>query len=84
MAMILKRMEFTPTVRGFRSTLRDSFPREVAEQALAHKIGGVEGDYRRSDALKKRRELMELWARYLDGGPGGGARQRTPEGRRRR
>jgi integrase len=73
MAMILKRMEIDATVHGFRSTFRDwvgdetSFPREVAEQALAHKVGGVEGDYRRSDALKKRRELMELWARYLDG-----------------
>ena len=47
-----------------------SFPREVAEQALAHAVGGVEGDYRRSDALKKRLELMELWARYLEGDPG--------------
>lgn len=75
MAMILKRMEVDATVHGFRSTFRDwvgdetSFPREVAEQALAHKVRGGEGDYRRSDALKKRRELMELWARYLDGAP---------------
>jgi hypothetical protein len=40
----------------------------VCEHALAHKVGDeTERAYRRSDALKKRRELMELWARYLDG-----------------
>jgi integrase len=72
MATLLKRMKAVATVHGFRSTFRDwvgdetSFPREVAEAALAHKVGGVEGDYRRSDALKKRRELMELWGRYLN------------------
>ena len=76
MLQVLKRMKVDVTVHGFRSTMRDwagdetSFPREVAEQALAHAVGGVEGDYRRSDALKKRRELMELWARYLEGDPG--------------
>jgi integrase len=58
------------TAHGFRSSFRDwagdetHFPREVIEQALAHTIGGVEGDYRRSDAFKKRRELMGAWAMY--------------------
>jgi integrase len=76
MRLVLKRMKVDVTVHGFRSTMRDwagdetSFPREVAEQALAHKVGGVEGDYRRSDALKKRRQLMEQWAHYLSGDPG--------------
>jgi hypothetical protein len=46
------------------------FRRELAEHALAHKVKGVERAYRRSDALKKRRKLMELWARYLDGDRG--------------
>jgi len=62
------------TVHGFRSAFRDfagdetSFPREVAEQALAHKVGdATERAYRRSSALEKRRELMQLWANYLDG-----------------
>jgi integrase len=61
------------TVHGFRSSFRDwagdetHFPREVIEQALAHVVGGVEGDYRRGDALKKRRELMDAWAAYCDG-----------------
>lgn len=58
------------TVHGMRSTFRDwcgdetSFPREVAEAALAHTVGGVEGDYRRSTALKKRAELMAQWCAF--------------------
>ncbi len=59
------------TVHGFRSSFRDwcgdktNFPREVAEAALAHKVGDeVERAYRRSDALEKRRRLMQEWADY--------------------
>jgi integrase len=59
------------TQHGMRSTFRDwagdctSFPREIAEAALAHKVGGdVERAYRRGDALDKRRELMAAWAEY--------------------
>jgi integrase len=66
------------TVHGFRSSFRDwcgeetSFPREVAEQALAHATGGaVEQAYRRGDALEKRRQLMEAWANNCEpGAPG--------------
>jgi integrase len=61
------------TVHGFRSSFRDwagnetSFPRELAEQALAHVIGDqAEQAYRRGDALERRRELMEAWARYIE------------------
>ncbi|GGD93676.1 integrase [Aureimonas endophytica] len=60
------------TVHGFRSTFRDwcgnetDYPREVAEQALAHSVGNeVERAYRRGDALEKRRQLMEAWSAYL-------------------
>jgi hypothetical protein len=73
MLTVLRRMKVDTTVHGFRSSFRDwagnetNFPREVCEHALAHK---AERAYRRSDALKKRRELMELWARYLDGDMG--------------
>jgi hypothetical protein len=36
--------------------------------ALAHKVGDeVEQAYRRGTALKKRRQLMEAWARYVEG-----------------
>jgi hypothetical protein len=53
---------------GFRSSLRDEtdFPREVCEGVLAHVVGGVEGAYRRSDVLEKRRALLEAWASYVD------------------
>jgi integrase len=69
------RMKVTnATIHGFRSTFRDwcgdktGFPREVAEVALAHKVGNeVEQAYRRSDALEKRRKLMQAWADYLTG-----------------
>jgi len=61
----------TVTVHGFRSSFRDwagnetHFPREIMETALAHAIGNqVEQAYRRSDALEKRRKLMEAWASY--------------------
>jgi hypothetical protein len=58
------------TVHGFRSCFRDwcgdetDTPREIAEQALAHKIGGVEGSYRRGTALQKRGLLMQAWATH--------------------
>jgi integrase len=70
MEMVLRRMKVQDaTVHGFRSSFRDwagnvsSFPREVVETALAHVIGDkAEQAYRRSDALEKRRRLMEAWA----------------------
>lgn len=73
MMMMLRRMKLGElSVHGFRSSFRDwcgdatSFPREVAEAALAHKVGNeVERAYRRSDALEKRRKLMQAWADYL-------------------
>ncbi|WP_395697884.1 hypothetical protein [Methylocella sp.] len=56
-------------VHGCRSSFRDwagnetHFARELAEAALAHVIGDkAEQSYRRSDALEKRRALMEAWA----------------------
>jgi len=75
MANLLKRMKIeNATVHGFRSSFRDwagdctSYPREVAEAALAHSVGDiVERSYRRSDALEKRRGLMQLWADYCGG-----------------
>jgi integrase len=77
MEMILRRMNVTDaTVHGFRSSFRDwggnvsNFPREIIETALAHVVGDkAEQAYRRSDALEKRRQLMEAWARYCEGTP---------------
>jgi integrase len=74
MEMMLRRMNvMNATVHGFRSSFRDwagnesNFPREITEAALAHVIGNkAEQAYRRSDALEKRRKLMESWASYCE------------------
>jgi integrase len=72
MEMMLRRMKVNDaTVHGFRSSFRDwagnetSYPRDLIETALAHVIGDkAEQAYRRSDALEKRRKLMDAWAEY--------------------
>src|SRR6195256_2793864 len=77
MEMVLRRMKIEDaTVHGFRSRFRDwagnvsNFPREITETALAHVIGDkAEQAYRRSDALEKRRKLMEAWAHYCEPKP---------------
>jgi integrase len=72
LANVIKRhTETRATTHGFRSTFRDwagdmtTFPREVAEMALAHVIDDeTEAAYRRGTALEKRRKLMDAWAAY--------------------
>jgi integrase len=61
----------TLTVHGFRSTFRDwaaevsSFPRELAESALAHVLNDkTEAAYQRGDLLEKRRTMMQAWADF--------------------
>ena len=64
-----------PTVLyGLRSSFRDwaaertSYPREMAEMALAHTVGSdVERAYRRTDMVEKRREMMEYWSQFCLG-----------------
>ncbi|MCF1707533.1 integrase arm-type DNA-binding domain-containing protein [Tabrizicola sp. J26] len=65
---------------GLRSTFRDwvaertSFPGEMAEVALAHRISNVvEAAYRRGDMIERRRAMMEGWSEFLaceSGSPG--------------
>jgi hypothetical protein len=69
MLMCLRRLKgkTQATVHGFRSSFRDwcadhGVPRELAEAALAHVTGGVEGAYYRSDVIDLRRDLMQRWA----------------------
>ena len=68
----LKAMGKEVTSHGFRSTFRDwagdetPFQREVAEMSISHTVKGVEAAYRRSDALEKRRALMDAWAQYCE------------------
>ena len=58
------------TVHGLRSSFRNwaaenGVDRAVAEAALAHIVGGVEGAYNRTDLVDRRRAVMEAWAEYL-------------------
>lgn len=72
MAELIKGMQINDaTVHGFRSTFRDwagdetNFSREVIEECLAHAAGNsTERAYRRSDALDKRRVLLNQWEAY--------------------
>jgi len=77
--MLLRRMKAkeATTIHGFRSSFRDwagdctPFPREVIEHALAHRVGdATETAYRRSDALERRREVMDTWANFVINGKG--------------
>ncbi len=67
----LRDMGVPATAHGFRSSFRDwcaevtSYPREVAEQALAHVVDDkVEAAYRRGDLFMKRVKLMAAWAKF--------------------
>jgi hypothetical protein len=52
---------------------RTNFPREVVEMALAHAIESkVEAAYRRGDLFEKRRQLMQVWARFCMSPPAKG------------
>lgn len=78
MTMLLRRMIVKDaTVHGLRSTFRDwaaevaKAPREVAEMALAHRVGSeVERAYARSDLLEERRRLMARWSDFVTGQSG--------------
>lgn len=68
---VMRRMQVDAVPHGFRSTFRDwvgdctSYPAELAEAALAHTLENkVEAAYRRSDALERRRAMMEDWANF--------------------
>jgi integrase len=66
--LLLRNLHPTATVHWFRSSFRDWCGND-AEQALAHATGNAtELAYRRSDALERRRPLMEAWASYCEPG----------------
>lgn len=72
LSKLVKELGFAADIHGFRTSFRtwaqekSSFPREVAEAALAHLTGdAVERAYARSDLFEKRREMMDAWAEYL-------------------
>lgn len=69
----LDRASKRPAVpHGLRSTFRDwvaertTYPGDMAEVALAHKISNaVESAYRRGDMIEKRRAMMAAWSDFL-------------------
>jgi integrase len=71
----LDRVSKRPAVpHGLRSTFRDwaaektTFPGEMAEIALAHRVNNaVEASYRRGDQIEKRLRMMGDWADFLAG-----------------
>jgi integrase len=74
MLSLLRRMNAAATTHGFRSSFRDwvgdktNFPGELAELALAHKVGdATEQAYRRGDGFEKRRRMMDAWAKFCVG-----------------
>lgn len=77
MSAFMKRKGMEARPHGFRSSFRTwcaeatDTPREIAETALAHTVGGsVERSYNRTDFLEQRRVLMERWADHVTGGTG--------------
>ncbi|MET4636556.1 tyrosine-type recombinase/integrase [Kaistia defluvii] len=72
LSKLVKELGFPVDVHGFRTSFRTwaqertTFPREVAEAALAHAVGdSVEQAYARSDVFEKRRKMMDAWAAFL-------------------
>ena len=74
MDMMLRDLATGCTPHGMRSAFRDwagdetNFARETIEDCLAHAVGDeTERAYRRSDALRKRRAVLEAWSAYCLG-----------------
>ena len=68
-------LDFVP--HGLRSSFRDwaaeqtDAPHAVMEAALAHTVANAtEAAYARSDLFDRRRDLMENWGEFLEGGAG--------------
>jgi integrase len=74
MLNLLKRLNPSVTVHGFRSSFRDwiseetDFSSELAEKQIAHTIANKsERAYRRGNLIEKRRVMMEHWSAYCQG-----------------
>ena len=68
---LVRELGYPIDIHGFRTSFRTwaqertTFPREVAEAALAHMAGdAVEQAYARSDLFEKRGKMMEAWAGF--------------------
>ena len=73
---LMNRLGIEAVPHGFRTSFRvwaqerTNVSREVCEAALAHTVKDkAEAAYARSDLFEKRREIMNMWARYLNPKP---------------
>ena len=71
---VMRRMDLKQYVpHGFRSafrmwaTIEAKFPRELAEEALAHQLGAVERAYLQDQDIEGRRIMMQVWQDFVDG-----------------
>lgn len=71
MDMLLRDLAPGYTPHGMRSSFRDwagdetEFAKEVIEECMAHAVGDeTERAYRRRDALRKRRDVLQAWSDY--------------------
>ena len=75
---VLREAGRSETLHGFRSSFRDwaaenrhDIPGDVAELALAHKVGNkVQQSYQRSSLPALQRELVEAWGAFVAAGGG--------------
>ena len=72
LSKLVRELKIKCVPHGFRSSFRmwtveeTEFPNEICEFALAHVVGNeAERAYQRSDLLERRREMMNMWAKYL-------------------
>ena len=70
LSKLMRELGLPGVPHGFRSSFRDwaaesGVPREVAEECLAHVVGGVEAAYRRTDLLQQRLRVMVRWSDYI-------------------
>ena len=72
---LLRRLHLDFVPHGLRSSFRDwaaektNAPHAVVETALAHTVGNAtEAAYFRSDLFELRRDLMDQWSAFLEGG----------------
>ena len=74
LTQLMRGLERTETVHGFRSSFRDwcaehKVPRDLAERALAHAVkDATEAAYHRTDQLEQRRPVMAQWGAFVRGG----------------
>ncbi|WP_457298649.1 tyrosine-type recombinase/integrase [Phyllobacterium sp. P5_D12] len=74
MLVALRKLAADVTIHGFRSSLKDwatnetNFGRETIEEILDHRTGDeTERAYRRGEAIKKRRVVLDAWSTYVTG-----------------